>query len=152
MRQACGHRSARRPRHGRDLGPDQPVRKDINPINIGIYNEGLCPIVKNGKLGFIDKHGEIAIPCQFDRKLAWGTTFKDGLCIIQKDTSSCQGNVIIDKTGHVLQTIPRDYRATYLGEHIFLLETNNPSINFSSRKIITIVPLKWTNRSLKQLK
>ncbi len=56
------------------------------------FNEGLCGVQKDGKWGYIDTSGHLAIPNQFDNAGA----FVEGLAKVSL------GNRVgyIDKTGH----------------------------------------------------
>lgn len=46
--------------------------------DVGHFGEGLAPVKKNGKWGFIDKEGKVVIPFQYD--YAWG--FNEGYSIV----------------------------------------------------------------------
>ena len=51
-----------------------------------VFSEGLAAVVKDGKIGFINKSNELVIPFQFDYSSSrWGDTgylFHDGYCIM----------------------------------------------------------------------
>ena len=85
------------------------------------FHDGLAAVSKDGKWGYIDKNGNLAIPLQYDRakdfregKAAvlkdgkWGYIEKDGSFLIQprftdafgfKDGLACVGNTFIDLSG-----------------------------------------------------
>lgn len=62
----------------------------------GRYEEELAAITQNGKIGFIDKSGIIAIPCQYD-ELYNGIGFSEGLVGVRKGKQWGY----IDKSGQV---------------------------------------------------
>ena len=67
----------------------------------GGFSEGIAPIVKGGKLGFIDRAGEILIEPQFDWPyVSLNTrlpTFSEGLAVVPVDGR----DGFIDKTGRI---------------------------------------------------
>jgi tetratricopeptide (TPR) repeat protein len=79
--------------------------------NPGLYSEGLVVITCDGKRGYLDKDGRLAIPCKFG--LAF--PFKEGLAVVSLDAVPPVGAVhpqpmkfgYIDKTGKFI--IPPRY-------------------------------------------
>lgn len=85
------------------------------------FHDGLAAVSKDGKWGYIDKNGNLAIPLQYDRAMdfregkaavlkdgKWGYIEKDGSFLIQprftdafgfKDGLACVGNTFIDLSG-----------------------------------------------------
>ena len=63
--------------------------------SFGDFHEGLAKIKVDGKIGFIDRDGNVAIPCLYDSASDRG--FSDGLCCVEKDGMSGY----IDKNGDV---------------------------------------------------
>ena len=63
------------------------------------FSEGLAPVKKDGKWGYIDKTGKEVVPCQYDNALG----FSDGLAVVEKG-GKCG---YIDKTGK--EVIPCKY-------------------------------------------
>ena len=65
-----------------------------------IFSEGLGAVVKEGKLGFINKKGDVVIPFQFAFQEHWTKRvdflFKGGLCTVIDSTGK---HGLIDKTG-----------------------------------------------------
>lgn len=67
----------------------------------GSFSEGLAAIVNGGKLGFIDRAGEISIPPQFD----WGSIKRFGLPIFSEGLAAVclRGRYgFVDKSGRVV--------------------------------------------------
>ena len=67
----------------------------------GDFHEGLAKVQKNGKWGFVNKHGEIIIPCEYDDV----GDFHEGLARVQKDGKYG----FIDKNG--IEVIPCIYNS-----------------------------------------
>ena len=79
-------------------------------IDIDSFSEGLCPVSRNGKYGFIDVYGKEVIPCQWERVLK----FKRGFAIILKKNNNGynrrglinhKGDIIIDPEYIILDFI-----------------------------------------------
>lgn len=79
-------------------------------IDIDNFSEGLCPVSRNGKYGFIDVYGKEVIPCQWERVLK----FKRGFAIILKKNNNGynrrglinhKGDIIIDPEYIILDFI-----------------------------------------------
>ena len=97
-----------------------------------VFSEGLGAVVKDNKLGFVNKTGELVIPCQFNWKKPSGETgeflFKDGYCIV---FNSLGKRGVINKTGEwVLQPeydyisdLTKNLRIVYQNEKYGLLNT-----------------------------
>jgi hypothetical protein len=49
--------------------------------NAGEFGEGLAPVKKNGKCGFINKFNKFIIPSEYE----WAFTFKEGLACVEKN-------------------------------------------------------------------
>lgn len=54
---------------------------------LGSFNEGLAPVLRNGKWGFINTKGEEVIPCQYPNPYEDFTAspFYEGMALVQKD-------------------------------------------------------------------
>ena len=73
-------------------------------IDIGKYSEGLAPVLKNGKVGFIDRYGNLVIDCIYDNgNFPFGDElykFSEGIAIVKKDGKyiaiNKKGEIIID--------------------------------------------------------
>ena len=74
----------------------------LNPSEFREFNEGLAAVKKDGKWGFIDKNGQVAIPIQLDFDEV--DIFHEGLAAVEKD-GKCG---YIDKSGKVVIPI-QDY-------------------------------------------
>ena len=65
-------------------------------------------VVKDGKLGFVNERGELAVPCQFyarNNSLNF-IQFRDGFSMVRTDGNNPTLN-IIDKSGRVTGTADR---------------------------------------------
>ena len=61
---------------------DQNNKELVSPIyaDIGVFREGVVPVSKEGKYGYLNEQGEVVIPLIYD--FAWG--FENGLAAVQK--------------------------------------------------------------------
>lgn len=64
------------------------------------FGDGLLPVQKNGKYGFMDKNEKLVLPCKYD----WVSGFKNGYCIAKNDGNTVNDNTyyLIDKKGKEL--------------------------------------------------
>lgn len=80
---------------------------------VGIFHEGFAAVVKNGKIGFIDKSGDWVIPMKWDAtnqkasRLDEDVMFNNGRCYIPQTVKSkfpptMSNAYIIDKKGNEL--------------------------------------------------
>ena len=86
--------------------------RDIKKLNekikeyeyVGHFHEGLAAVVKDRKIGFIDKSGDLAIPMKWDAtnqrayRLDEEVMFNNGRCYIPPTENS--NSYIIDKNGN----------------------------------------------------
>ena len=95
------------------------------------YSEGLCAVMKNHKIGFIDESFQLVIPYQIDCPSGKSNPckllrFKDGMCAIS--------DFIIDRQGNVITRIPEEYRSqyneilSYISDGVFILHLFNPVV------------------------
>ena len=101
------------------------VYKSKKYSDIGFFSEGLCAVIENGKLGFIDKEGENVIPCLFDEPSgAFGRKFEGGLCALQNKLINKDGKVIKDISGYYASCLGNErYVLTYMGRvHCILID------------------------------
>jgi len=84
--------------HRDSEGVRDSVKWAIEPAFSGappIFSEGLAAVGSTGKMGYIDKTGEIVIPLRYNRAYP----FREGLAAVQKDWRwgylDAQGNVVI---------------------------------------------------------
>lgn len=70
----------------------------------GYFHEGLCVVEVDGKSGYIDKTGAMAIAPQFDAAY----DFKHGVALVSSNADSDDHWGFIDKTGKVI--VPLKYR------------------------------------------
>jgi hypothetical protein len=59
------------------------------------FSDGLCPVIKEGKYGFIDRSGDIVIDYTFDTV----RPFSEGVAVVEKDDLKYQ---VIDKNGNFI--------------------------------------------------
>jgi hypothetical protein len=71
---------------------------------LGAFHEGLCVVEVDGKSGYINKTGTMAIVPQFDAAY----DFKHGVALVSADADSDDYWGFIDKTGKVI--VPLKYR------------------------------------------
>ena len=83
----------------------------VQAQNLLGYSEGLAKIIIDGKVGFIDKSGNIAISAQYDAEDTTKAGFIGGLATVSKDGK--QG--LIDKTGAVVFSFQYDEIYCYEG-------------------------------------
>lgn len=74
------------------------------------YSDGLCCVRDkvSEKIGFIDKEGELVIPCVFDEPF-YVYEFHGNICAMS--------NHIIDRQGKVIRKIPHGHHINYSGRH-----------------------------------
>ena len=71
---------------------------------LGAFHEGLCVVEVDGKCGYIDKTGAMAIAPQFDAAY----DFKHGVAFVSSDADSDDHWGFIDTTGKI--TVPLKFR------------------------------------------
>ena len=54
-----------------------------NYDNVGDFHDGLAMVVKDGKVGYINKYGEEIVPCKYDDSGV--TNFSEGFATVRKD-------------------------------------------------------------------
>ena len=82
----------------------------VNDIDdISYYNEGLCAVMKNGKVGFIDENCELVIPFNYNAPnddIKFKTLyFHEGVCAID--------NTFIDRQGNIIKRIDETFSSPY---------------------------------------
>ena len=79
------------------------------------YSEGLCAVLKNGKVGFIDENGSLVIPFNYkspDKLSFHCLCFHEGVCAIN--------NIIIDKQGNTIKQLDETFtHPYYIGNGIY---------------------------------
>lgn len=112
------------------------------------FTEGLAAVMKDGKLGFIDRTGKLAIPCQYAINFKWfrqdhkRTLFKfiNGRTAVM--LASDQNWNIIDKQGKTL--FSRNYQYLQVATVNQILAKRNNHWGILSPKGEVILPLKYT--------
>ena len=72
--------------------------------NISRFSKGLCAVELSGKIGFIDKHCNLAIPCIFEARYSYS------YCCGFIGDSCAMDQFIIDRNGKILRTLPEDWQ------------------------------------------
>lgn len=104
---------------------------------VGWFSEGLASVQKNGKVGFINKQGEIIIPFLYDNNTIGGLSgyFSNGLCVVSKDGKQA----LIDKNGN--EKTPFIYSTIVSGFDIIgfngVIADRDPNNVFDTSKDIT---------------
>ena len=81
--------------------------------DIGFFSEGLCAVIADGKVGFINKEGKEVIPCKFDEQFgAYGIKFEGGLCNLKDKLINMDGDIVKEFPG---------YYASYVGSERYVL-------------------------------
>ncbi len=63
------------------------------------FSDGMIGVIKDGKLGYVNESGELAVPCQFYQTSY--SPFRDGFAVVQIDKEG-KTYGIIDKSGRVM--------------------------------------------------
>lgn len=83
------------------------------------YSEGLCAVLKDGKVGFIDENCRLVIPYKFDCP-------NDGLGVLFlrfKESVCAINNMLIDKLGNVIKRFDETfYRLEYIGDGVYAMD------------------------------
>lgn len=58
-----------------------PIKYDTGPYHFGSFKEGMVPVYKNGKFGYMDKLGKVTIPYLYES----AGDFNDGLAVVSKN-------------------------------------------------------------------
>ena len=104
---------------------------------VGRFSEGLAAVQKNGKVGFINKRGEIIIPFLYDNYTIGGLSgfFTNGLCVVSKEGKQA----LIDKNG--IEKTPFIYSTFVSGYDIIgfngVIADRDPNNVFDTSKDIT---------------
>ena len=87
------------------------------------FSEGLCPVKRNGRVGFIDVYGNEVIPCKWES----AREFKRGLAVIGIESNGDYRTLrgMINKKGEVV--IPPNYFHLELVRNADLIRTESPA-------------------------
>lgn len=77
------------------------------------FSEGLAPVEKNGKYGYIDSNGKVVIPLQYD----WCDKFSEGLGPVGKDGKYGY----IDRTGKMVLSLQDYYGGSHFSDGLALV-------------------------------
>lgn len=93
------------------------------------YFNGLIRMYENGKYGFLDKNGDIAIPFMFD----WVSSFENGFAGVVLDGKA---GFIDRNCNAVIDPIYQD--ATFYVDNVFFVKQNNKwgAINLNAKEVI----------------
>ena len=105
-----------------DLDGNYVVRPGrYDNIEINNFSEGLCPVSRNGKYGFIDVSGKEVIPCQWE----WVLKFERGLAIIlKKNNKGYDRRGVINHKGEII--VEPKYASIHFIEGADLISTEGP--------------------------
>jgi len=118
------------------------------PIKMDYYDlpkegDGLLPVPANGKWGFVDETGIVAIPFAYD--YTWG--FSEGLAVVEQNKAYS----IIDTRGNTVAAINVDYPANFgvFSDGMVLVrqwhaETQSSVFGFIDRMGKLVVPIKYS--------
>ena len=80
--------------------------KQYNELNS--FSEGLAPVKKNGKWGFINTKGDLVIPCEYD----FAYSFSNGVALVELNNKygyiDKYGNSTFSETGIALAKIKEE--------------------------------------------
>ena len=95
-------------------------------IDMDYFSEGLCPVSKDGKYGFIDVYGKEVIPCQWDGVVK----FERGLAIIlKKNNKGYNRRGVINHKGEII--VEPKYASIHFIEGADLISTEGPVTLFN---------------------
>ncbi|OJJ18587.1 hypothetical protein BKI52_23535 [marine bacterium AO1-C] len=111
------------------------------------FTEGLAAVMKNNKLGFIDRAGKLVIPCQYSINFKWFYqdhkrtlfNFKKGLTAVM--LAPDQGWNVIDKQGKT--KLPRNYQYLRVATSTQILAKRNNHWGIISPEGEIILPLQY---------
>lgn len=113
------------------------------------FSEGLAAVCKNGKMGFIDKTGRIAIDYQFKYYTNDDYVFHDSVCYVggfqEKGAINHQGNLIVPLKYYYLESTPSGILAKQQKGFHTLYDYKGNIIH--KRIFDSIVRLKYTIRT-----
>ena len=106
-------------------------------INDFCFNEGLAPLIKDGKFGYVDLQGKTAIPFEYDYTII----FAEGLAPIRKDHKWGFAN----KQGEMV--IPMEYDSEYLFHDGLAPVARNGKVSLIDQKGKTALTFEDYNKS-----
>lgn len=117
------------------------------------FNDGLAAFCKDGKWGYLDTKGEVAIPAKFDET----SQFNEGRALVTKGGKL----LLINKKGETIKSFNRDkftpiqgvyhngFMAMGKGDKVVFLDKKTPSLTFGHQVAHGISTVKFQkNRSL----
>lgn len=105
----------------------------------GDFHEGLAEVEMNGKSGFIDRNGDIVIPCEYDRVSAGG--FDEGLCGVEKDGHWGY----IDRKGQIV--IPMEFSNAGRFSDGYAQACKNDKYGYIDKEGNAVVPFEYDGAS-----
>ncbi|MDR1706316.1 MAG: WG repeat-containing protein, partial [Clostridiales bacterium] len=97
------------------------------------FREGLAPVIKDDKWGFIDKTGKVVVPLEYDQVYS----FSEGLAPVIKDGKYG----FIDKTGKVV--VPLEYDDVYNISEGLATVMKDDKWGFIDKTGKVVVPLEY---------
>ena len=119
-------------------------------VNYGYYfSEGLVPIQKNGRIGYVDKTGELVIPFKwkgandYDSGFLASCSFSEGMAKVMNDEGSYG---FIDKTGAVVIPCKWEYAGMF-SEGMTLVKDESGKYGYIDKKGEMVIPCRWAGAS-----
>ena len=104
--------------------------------NLELYSDNTLLLVEqDGKYGYIDRQGNIAIPLAYDNAQSFG----DGLALVQQGEASFW----IDETGAKVLDRPEGYRSSPFRDGLAALRDANDLGGLMDKQGRFIIPCKW---------
>lgn len=127
-----------------DIDGNYVVRPGIyEKINFDDFSEGMCPVTREGKEGYIDIYGNEVVPCQWK----YVTKFENGFGRVniqsREDNRPLCG--LVDKTGRLV--VPPRYSYVERVRNSDLIRTEGPSCLYNSDGDLLIENLGYIQRS-----
>lgn len=118
-----------------DLDGNYVVRPGIyEKIDFEDFSEGMCPVTRGGKEGYIDIYGNEVVPCQWE----YVTKFERGFGRVNIQSREDNRHLcgLVDKTGKVV--IPPEYSYVETVRNSDLIKTSGPKClyNFDGELLI----------------
>lgn len=81
-----------------EIAFSSPIPEKFWQSNLGVFSEGLCPVKKGARWGYLNSRGAYAVPCRFTQC----TPFSHGAASVQVKERDASGPAVIDTAGNFL--------------------------------------------------
>ena len=112
------------------------VLSDFDYDDWGIFNEGLMDVHKEGKVGFLDEKGNLAIPAIYDL----ASKFVKGVARVSKNNK----DGVIDATGRIILPVNYDKICDFSEGLAFVTEGNNNYVINNKGQTVFDIPYRLT--------